>query len=263
MREYITQKLIQVGARVSHSKSWLHFKHKYPKSHAIIKSRITLKDFSGLPLTLLVLAIAINLLLLSQFTEDVINDKSFINIDNAVSKKLFALRSNVLVKFFYVFTQVGRLEVVTTVCAAAIIISIWRKKPHFVLPILIAVLGCSLTMYFGKKIFKVARPYELSYYHINNYSFPSGHSAIAVAFYGLLFYLFIRHNYSFRKRMLLTTSAITFAGLVGFSRLYLCVHFLSDVIAGFMLGGLWFLLSVSVLEWEQYKLIKNKPVNYL
>ncbi len=263
MREYITTKLIKAGERVSRSKSWMHLKKKHPKVHALIKSRITLKDFSGLPISLLVIAMATNLLLISQFVEDVINDKSFINIDNAVSKKLFSIRSESVADFFYWFTQLGSVTVVTIISIVVIAIALWKRMPHLIVPLLISVLGCSLTMYLGKKIFKIQRPHQLAYYHIDNYSFPSGHSAIAVAFYGLLFYFFIRHNFSFRTRIILFFSAIVFALMIGFSRLYLCEHFLSDVLAGFMLGGLWLLVSISTLEWEQYKLMKRKPATYL
>ncbi len=263
MREYITQKLIKVGTRISKSRGWQHLKKNHPKKHAFIKSRITLKDFSGLPLTLLFIAMAINLLLLNRFTEDVINDKSFINMDSIISKKLFAIRTLGMAKFFYYFTMFGQVEVITAVAIAAIIISIWKKKLHFIVPIFISVLGCSISMFFGKGIFKIQRPNELSYYHIDNYSFPSGHSAIAIAFYGLLFYFFIRHNYSFQIRMILFLIAAIFIAMIGFSRLYLCEHFLSDVIGGFILGALWLLVSISTLEWEEYKIMKRKPVAYL
>jgi undecaprenyl-diphosphatase len=263
MREYITQKLTQLGTSFSQSRSWKYLKKHHPKSHGFIKGRITLKDFSGLPFTLLIITIGANLLLLTKFTQKVINEKAFIDMDNAVARKLFAIRTDAVVNFFYWFTQIGRVEVVTFLVIAVIIISWWRKSTHFIIPVLVSVLGSSFSMFLGKRIFKVMRPHELSFYQIDNYSFPSGHSAIAVAFYGLLFYFFIRHNYSFKIRITLITAAAVFILLIGFSRLYLCVHYLSDVLAGFLLGGLWLLLSISILEWEQYLRLKKKPVNYL
>lgn len=263
MREYVTQKIVRVKTSITKSKFWQRIKNEYPVAHHFILSRITLKDFSGLPATLLFFAISFNLLLLSSITEDVINDKTFITLDNRVSKKLFSIRSETLANFFYIITQLGRVGVVVIISIASILISLWRKKPHFLIPIFISVAGCGLTMWLGKNIFKIQRPHGWAYYQVDSYAFPSGHSAIAVALYGLLFYFFIRHNYSFRIRMALTFSAVLLAFLIGFSRLYLCVHYLSDVLVGLMLGGFWLMLSISILEWEQYKRLKKKPVGYI
>ena len=129
-----------------------------------------------------------------------------------------------------------------------------KKKYYFVIGILTSLLGCGLSIYLGKNIFEIDRPHQYAYYQENNFSFPSGHSTISVAFYGLLFYFFIGNSSTYKKRSVLISLAIVFWMLIGVSRLYLCVHYFSDVIAGYILGFLWLLLSISIIEWKDYKL---------
>jgi membrane-associated phospholipid phosphatase len=77
-------------------------------------------------------------------------------------------------------------------------------------------------------------------------SFPSGHATLALALYGFLAYalcqLYPRHSW---KIAVLAMLVILF---VGASRLYLGVHFSSDVIAGYLLGGLWLLFGITLTE---------------
>jgi membrane-associated phospholipid phosphatase len=89
------------------------------------------------------------------------------------------------------------------------------------------------------------------YYDASSFSFPSGHSIIAIAFYGLLFYFLIRN---LKKHHLSSAiGALLFVNFIGFTRIYLGVHYFTDVIAGFALGGMWLLLAISIVEWENIK----------
>jgi membrane-associated phospholipid phosphatase len=83
------------------------------------------------------------------------------------------------------------------------------------------------------------------------YSFPSGHITSGIVFFGLIAY-FAWHiwNSSKTRRVSIMLSLITIA-LVGFDRIYLNVHWVSDVLGGFLLGTFWLLFSILVLTyWE-------------
>lgn len=66
-----------------------------------------------------------------------------------------------------------------------------------------------------------------------SYSFPSGHATMAVVFFGLLVYLFVKEKY--RMKALIVAGALVL--IIGLSRIYLRVHWLTDVLGGFIIGG--------------------------
>jgi membrane-associated phospholipid phosphatase len=232
----------------------LHFKEKHPETFRFIANRLTLKKFSGLPLTFFSVAIISNLVLLFDFTEETINSKEFIAIDTFIAEYLYNIRSESLARGFYFVSKLCDIPAVSFIGTSLCIYFLIRKKFHFAIGILTSLLGSGLSIYLGKNIFEIDRPHQYAYYQENYFSFPSGHATISVAFYGLLFYFFIRNSSSLKTWSVLLILASAFWILIGISRLYLCVHYFSDVIAGYILGFLWLLLSISIIEWKDYKL---------
>lgn len=78
------------------------------------------------------------------------------------------------------------------------------------------------------------RPNILRLIPIDGYSFPSGHSIISVSFYGYLITYILEHT---KKTWLIILGVLFILG-IGFSRIYLGVHYFSDVLAGYSLGAL-------------------------
>lgn len=79
-------------------------------------------------------------------------------------------------------------------------------------------------------------------------SFPSGHSMVAASFYGLLIYLVWQNVKDVRYRNALVTLLVIFVLLIGFSRIYLRVHYATDVVAGFAAGFLWVIIGITSLR---------------
>ena len=90
-----------------------------------------------------------------------------------------------------------------------------------------------------KGVFRRARP-ELfdSGYHASFYSFPSGHATVAVGFYGMLTVILAYHLRGL-ARWLVAASGLLVVLLIGFSRLYLGVHYPTDILAGYLSALLW------------------------
>ena len=78
-------------------------------------------------------------------------------------------------------------------------------------------------------------------------SFPSGHATIAVAFFGILAYLYIEKNKQHKNIVLFVTFVIVF--LIGLSRLVLNVHFLSDVLAGYIVGLFGLYVGIQIRKY--------------
>ena len=74
---------------------------------------------------------------------------------------------------------------------------------------------------------------------LGSYSFPSGHSMAAAAFYGFSIYLIRRSNLGRAAKRTLSLICLLAIGLVGFSRIYLGVHYLTDVLAGYLISAVY------------------------
>ena len=84
-------------------------------------------------------------------------------------------------------------------------------------------------------------------------SFPSAHAIISIAFYSFVFYLLARNAKRGFSKYLLISALFLVPILLGFSRLYLGVHYLSDVLAGYAIGDIWFLIGVYGLKFINRK----------
>lgn len=121
---------------------------------------------------------------------------------------------------------------VSLACLAACCISVRRTDA---LRLLVAVAGGQVVLYGLKALFHRARP-EAAFSSLG-YSFPSGHAFTAVTLYGILAYWLARA--APRRRVWGWGGAFVLILLIGLSRLYLRVHFLSDVAAGYAAGLFW------------------------
>jgi undecaprenyl-diphosphatase len=110
----------------------------------------------------------------------------------------------------------------------------------------------------GKIILHRSRP-DTALYIENTFSFPSGHATIAMSFYGFLTYLLIRNFSKWKRKTNIFFSGFAIIILIGFSRLYLGVHYLSDVLGGYLSGAIWLIIAISLSE---YFMSKKPEINY-
>jgi membrane-associated phospholipid phosphatase len=105
-----------------------------------------------------------------------------------------------------------------------------------------------------KALFKRKRPLD-PLEHATGLSFPSGHAIMSVTFYGLLIYIISQTVKDRPLKITLIISLIIFIQMIGFSRVYLRVHYASDVAVGYIAGLLWLLISLEVIKKiEEYNL---------
>ncbi|MFC0188352.1 phosphatase PAP2 family protein [Fictibacillus aquaticus] len=137
------------------------------------------------------------------------------------------------------------------------VFSLWCVivKKRVAEPILLAasLIGVRYMNSWLKSVFERDRPAFQPVIEAPGFSFPSGHAMISLAFFFLLFIILSRvigASRSKTKIILIVTGVFVF--LVGFSRVYLGVHYPSDILAGFSAGLLWLMLSLAL-----YKLIPH------
>lgn len=104
-----------------------------------------------------------------------------------------------------------------------------------------------LLMFTLKLIFKRDRPLTPLLHEARGYSFPSGHALMSVTFYGLLIVIVWDYIKAPWLRWLLTIFLVAMIFVIGFSRVYLRLHYASDVAAGFCVGLVWLIFSIWIL----------------
>jgi len=109
-----------------------------------------------------------------------------------------------------------------------------------------------------KRVFERQRPLGEHLVEVSTLSYPSGHSMSAMAFYGFLIYLAIRYGNGRWQKLVPPVVFGAIILLIGISRVYLGVHFPSDVIAGFLGGIIWVTLSVIIFNIISLMRLRNK-----
>lgn len=132
---------------------------------------------------------------------------------------------------------------------SVLVIIFWKKirKAFLINLILVFMLN-----YILKLIFSRARPIDINIITETGYSFPSGHAMISLAIYGFLAYLLWESDYKYKK--IGVSLLVLLIVLIGISRIYLGVHYTSDVIAGFIVSLGYLLLFIDFI----YPKIKDK-----
>ncbi len=166
-----------------------------------------------------------------------------LKIDQTIYNFLVNNRSGWGKAVFSVFSSWGNWQLIVLALIVIITFLILRKKIKFIAPLLLAVLSSEAITFLGKWYFHRPRP-TLSVFPETGWSFPSGHATIAVAFYGFLAFMLVQLNLKI-KSVLVYTLVITIIILIGFSRLYLGAHYLSDVLVGYLVGLFGLILGIT------------------
>ncbi len=173
------------------------------------------------------------------------------------------LRGPAGIAFFTRATMLGDKEVIVALAIAfsALLWRAGRKQIPAQISAQISALwlvpiGASASTAWLKTLFARPRP-DFALQELADFSFPSGHATGAVAFYGFLAWLALRRGWlSPAPALALGLGA---AGLIGFSRLYLGVHYLSDVLGGYLVGGLWALAGAAWLKADAAARVPRPP----
>lgn len=166
--------------------------------------------------------------------------------DTQVVTFMHHIRNPFLDAFFKGITQFGDVFVIAFVLIG---ICVWRFKMGFKMGFL-CLIGISFNTIL-KNIFQRERPLGLHLVEENTYSFPSGHSMMSMFFYGMLFLLVREYIKDEKLKKILNFMLLGVILCVGISRMYLNVHYASDVLGGFLVG----ILCLYVIE-QNHLLIK-------
>jgi membrane-associated phospholipid phosphatase len=221
----------------------------------------------GLPLLGGLAALAASLWAFGLIADDVIEDE--IGTDQRLADWLHGRATDPLTDLFHAVTFLGNFVTLLAVTLVAVVI-LWRRRERTdALFVALAFVGAQVLSNGMKLGFRRERPFFPDPLATEStFSFPSGHALVSVAVYGAIALVLARHLSSPWHRALLFPGTASLVLAIGFSRLYLGVHFLSDVLAGLAAGIAWLSLLFVVLlfrdartgrQYEGWRRTKSSP----
>lgn len=169
-------------------------------------------------------------------------------LDWSIGTFLLGLRTPLGDSAFSAATRLGDETIVIVITVIACVL-LYRSPGlrAYAAGLAVAVVGSGATTYLLKYMVDRSRPTDfLPVVFEASPSFPSMHAALAIALYGFAAYLLcLRYP---ARRSFIAATAILLILAVGISRLYLGVHFASDVLSGWLVGGLWLALGIHIVR---------------
>lgn len=234
-----------------------HFRARHAKFFSFMSARVSKENFWGSNFTNLTFFFSLCVIAFSLIANNIFKAGALADMDLRIENLMRIFKNFFFMKFFVTVTVLGSWQIIFMLTATA---SIWfylRGRQKLWIPLWISVFGTFISVYVLKSLVDRPRP-EYSLYIEHSSSFPSAHAALAIAFFGFLYFIYSRkYAAAFNRKVnlfFLTSLAVIFIGL---SRLYLRVHFLSDVLAGYLVGLIWLLLAIGFALYYKADRVKN------
>jgi len=178
--------------------------------------------------------------------------------DTTILHAIRARTSPAGLRIFEFISRLGSGAALLMIGALAVLFLAWKQRWRLALGVSLTISSGAILERILKWWFHRARPeFAAAYLPEYSYSFPSGHAMTSVIAYGILVYTLIRCGVHDRRAQRgIVIGAGILALTIAFSRLYLGVHYFSDVIAGLITGGLWLAICISLLEKHSAKNIQ-------
>ena len=179
-----------------------------------------------------------------------INADSISTFDNFIYNHVKNLINPNTTKFFKIVTELGNYTVMVPII---IVLYLFNKDKSFNRYFTINLVSVFLSNFIVKSIIRRDRPIDINLIIENGFSFPSGHSMVSFAFYGfIIYYLYYTDLKKPIKYGLMTLLSFIIL-LIGLSRIYLGVHYASDVIGGFLLAFIYLVVYIKFIYKREKK----------
>jgi membrane-associated phospholipid phosphatase len=191
------------------------------------------------------------LFVLAKLIEEVLEQDAF-RFDTTFLLWLHQFANPNLDNLMLFITNLGNPSTVVIVAGVTVLLLWWRHYQEEAKVFVFACLG-GLILNTGLKLFFSKPRPELWHRLISetSFSFPSGHALGSVVLYGFIAYELATHYPNFAK--VIYSSAIILIAAIGISRLYLGVHWPTDIIAGYGVGFLWLMICITMLKLQRLK----------
>ena len=211
-----------------------------------IAARLDPKAYLGLHVTVGLTIAALAIWLFGTVLEEVLDNSTVVRLDVAAMAYMASHVTPLGLRIFTFITRLGDIPVMPVIGLGGAVV-LWHQRHRLVLVCWVsAFLGGILVNRLLKLLIHRSRPvYATQFLHETSFSFPSGHTMAATIGYGMLAYVLSTYWWPRGlKRRFVYLGAGLLAFAVGLSRIYLGMHFPTDVIGGFAAGTAWLAICV-------------------
>ncbi len=249
--------------KISENRRVTRFIEGHPGLVSFLKERLSPGSYLGLHLSIGLAISALFVWIFGGITEDILTGDPFVEVDRWLVSRVLYFRSPEVTAFMKAITHLGGGITIAGGSLICILILSMKRRWEYALGHLTAVAGGSILVYVLKVAVHRPRPItETSLVRAWGWSFPSGHAMMSVIFYGMVSYFLVRDIRAWRLQVFTVTMAVFLVFLIGLSRIYLQVHYLSDVLAGFAGGMFWLSICITGLEvYRKRRSEKNRPAS--
>ena len=195
------------------------------------------------------IALSVAMLFLLAWIAEQVAHLETLRFDNAIREYVHRFASPTVTLAMRTFSIIGG-QVLTVLTIVVPLVLWWRGKRRATLWLVTTMLGALVLDLSMKYAFHRQRPTPYFGGVPLTYSFPSGHSLFSFCFYGTLAGLLATRTSSTPRKFLIHFSASLLILCIGLSRIYLGVHYPTDVIAGYLAAGVWVSAVVMLDRWR-------------
>lgn len=156
--------------------------------------------------------------------------------------------SSILLSIMKRISYLGSEKFLIPFMIVIIAISLIKKNIRQSIFLLVNTLGSFTLNFLVKQVFQRSRPFDFFLVEQGGLSYPSGHAMVVMSMYLAIFYLLTRNIQNDSKGILIGVFIGSYIILMGISRLYLGVHWPTDIVGGYILGYLLYDISKKILE---------------
>jgi membrane-associated phospholipid phosphatase len=186
--------------------------------------------------------------LFSELAEEVMESDTLVSYDILIANSFHANLTPLATSFFLLITHFG-FEILWLISILLSMYFACKRLWLYLLMLLVTIAGSEILNQSLKLFFSRPRPtFHDPIITALHYSFPSGHAMTSLVAYGSFAYFLLIRTKSKARKLLIIVSAVLLIALIGLSRIYLGVHYLSDVIAGYAAGGFWLAICITAIH---------------
>ncbi len=222
------------------------FRDRFPGAWTMVTHRLSPEGYLGLHFTISLCLLSVTAACFLAIADEVGEQDWLVHFDRSLSLSLHEHSTLHSVKIFQLITDLGNVWTLAWIGLLVVVVLVLSRRWQLLCVWAIALVGAGYLNVFLKNAFQRVRPELLNpWITERGWSFPSGHAMGSLVVYGMLAYsiALMTTNRPLRFGLVLITIFLVIA--IGFSRIYLGVHYFSDVIAGYLAAGFWLVLCLS------------------